>query len=93
MNIKFIFLLFLSFNLAVPLGFIPFNEASAEEFTNSTGTYFDYNNGTVNHLTYANGTAVPLIVIPDPATPPDFAQLGETPYTVSYDLEQFPDQA
>ena len=96
MNKKFILFLFLTFNLAIPLGIVPFSEVHAEEFTNSTGTYFDYNNGTVNHLTYANGTAVPqipLIVIPDPTIPPDFAQLSETPYSVSYDLVQFPDQA
>ena len=93
MKIKVVLFLFLTINLGVPLGFIPFNEASAQEFTNSTGTYFDFNNGTVNHLTFANGTAVPQIVIPDPATPPDFAQLSEPPFTVSYDMEQFPDQA
>ena len=93
MKTKLILFLFLTINLGVPLGFIPFNEASAQEFTNSTGTYFDFNNGTVNHLTFANGTAVPQIVIPDPATPPDFAQLSETPFTISYDLVQFPDQA
>ena len=93
MKTKLILFLFLTINLGVPLGFIPINEASAQEFTNSTGTYFDFNNGTVNHLTFANGTAVPQIVIPDPATPPDFAQLSEPPFTVSYDMEQFPDQA